>query len=123
MKLAVLFALSLAPLVQAGSPEYFVPAHRVSGIGVARDDLSDDLLSVRTDLMIQSQTFGILRDPLAVPGAKRITSPKLQSLFREASRRSGWPVSLIEAISYLESWGEAKAESPAGPKGIMQDRK
>jgi len=120
MKLAVLFFLSLAPLGQAGSPDYFVPAHRVSGIGVARDDLSDDLLSVRTDLMIQSQTFGILRDPLAVAGAKRITSPKLQSLFREASRRSGWPVSLIEAISYLESWGEAKAESPAGPKGIMQ---
>lgn len=120
MKLAVLFFLSLAPLGQAGSPDYFVPAHRVSGIGAARDDLSEDLLSVRTDLMIQSQTFGILRDPLAVPGAKRITSPKLQALFREASRRSGWPVSLIEAISYLESWGEARAESPAGPKGIMQ---
>ena len=30
------------------------------------------------------------------------------------------PASLIEAIAYLESWGDAKAESPAGPKGIMQ---
>ena len=120
MRLAVLFFLSLAPLGQAGSPDYFVPGHRVSGIGVARDDLSEDLLSIRTDLMIQSQTFGILRDPLAVPGAKRITSPKLQSIFREAAARSGWPVSLIEAIAYLESWGEAKAESPTGPRGIMQ---
>jgi len=120
MKLAVLFFLSLAPLGQAGSPEYFVPAHRVSGIGVARDDLSDDLLAVRTDLMIQSQTFAILRDPMAVAGAKRITSPKLRELFRAAAQRSGWPASLIEAIAYLESWGDPNAESPAGPRGIMQ---
>ncbi|HEY2018246.1 MAG TPA: transglycosylase SLT domain-containing protein [Bryobacteraceae bacterium] len=120
MKLAVLVFLSLAPLGQAGSPDYFVPAHRVSGIGVARDDISDDLLGVRTDLMIQSQTFSILRDPLSVAGAKRITSPKLQETFRQAAQRSGWPASLIEAIAYLESWGEAKAESPTGPKGIMQ---
>src|SRR5689334_4654016 len=108
MKFAVVFFLSLAPLGQAGSPEYFVPAHRVSGIGVARDDISDDLLAVRTDLMVQSQTFSILRDPLAVPGAKRITSPKLQAIFRTAAARSGLPVSLIEAIAYLESWGDAK---------------
>ena len=27
---------------------------------------------------------------------------------------------MIEAIAYLESWGDAKAESPAGPRGIMQ---
>src|SRR4051812_18063697 len=105
MKLAVLFFLSLAPLGQAGSPNYFVPAHRVSGIGVARDDLSDDLLAVRTDLMIQSQTFGILRDPMSVAGAKRVTSPKLQSIIRAAAARSGWPASLLEAIVYLESWG------------------
>lgn len=120
MKFALLFLLSLAPLGQAGSPDYFVPAHRVSGIGVARDDLSDDLLEVRTDLMIQSQTFAILRDPMAVAGAKRITTPKLQEVFRTAALRSGWPKSLIEAIAYLESWGDSKAESPAGPRGIMQ---
>ena len=121
MKFAVLFFLSLALLGQAGSPAYFVPSHRVSGIGVARDDLSDDLLEVRTNRMILSQTFSIMREPLAVPGAKRITtSAKLQSLFRAAGQRNGLPASLIEAIAYLESWGEAKAESPSGPRGIMQ---
>jgi hypothetical protein len=120
MRFAVLFLLSLAPLGQAGSPDYFIPAHRVSGIGVARDDISEDLLAVRTDLMIQSQTFGIMREALAVPGARRITSPKLQALFQTASRQSGVPVSLIEAIAYVESWGDAKAESPSGPRGIMQ---
>ncbi len=120
MRLAILFFLSLAPLGQAGSPDYFVPAHRVSGIGVARDDISEDLLDVRTDLMVQSQTFAIMRDPLAVPGARRITSPRLQSVIQSAAQQSGWPASLIEAIAYLESWGDPKAESPAGPRGIMQ---
>ena len=121
MKLAVLFFVSLASLGQAGSPDYFVPSHRVSGIGVDRDDISEELLDVRTDLMIQSQTFGIMREALAMAGAKRITTnPKLQTLFQSAARQSGLPVTLIEAVSYLESWGDAKAESPAGPKGIMQ---
>jgi hypothetical protein len=121
MKFIALLLLSLALPGQAGSPDYFVPSHRVAGIGVARDDVSSELLEVRTDLMIQSQTFGIMREPLAIPGAKRITTnPKLQSIFRAAAIRSGLPASLIEAIAYLESWGDARAESPSGPKGIMQ---
>src|SRR5205085_3102816 len=74
-----------------------------------------------TDLMVQSQTFSIMREPQAVAGARRITTTaKLQSLFRDAQRQTGVPASTIEAIAYLESWGDAKAESPAGPKGIMQ---
>lgn len=118
---AVFFLLSLAPLGQAGSPEYFVPVHRIAGIGVARDDLSEALLADRTDLMIQSQTFAIMREAQALPGARRITSSaKLQALFRSASAESGLPASLIEAIAYLESWGDPKAESPSGPRGIMQ---
>lgn len=118
---ALFFLLSLAPLGQAGSPEYFIPAHRVSGIGVARDDLSAELLAVRTDLMIQSQTFAILREQQALAGARRITTnSRLQSIFRSAASQSGLPASLIEAIAYLESWGDPKAESPSGPRGIMQ---
>jgi hypothetical protein len=121
MKLALLFVLALAPSGRSASPEYFVPAHRVSGIGIARDDVSQDLLDVRTDHMVQSQTFSIMREAQALPGARRITAnSKLQALFRTASERSGIPASLIEAISYLESWGDPKAESPAGPRGIMQ---
>src|SRR5881227_3736562 len=114
MRFAALIVLSLASLGQAGSADYFVPAHRVSGIGVARDDISDELLEVRTDLMVQSQTFGIMREAQAVAGARRITSTaKLQSLFRDAEKRTGVPASLIEAIAYLESWGDPRAESPS----------
>jgi soluble lytic murein transglycosylase-like protein len=121
MRIAVLLLFGLAFPVRAGSPEYFTPLHRISGIGIDRDDLSQDLLDVRTDLMIQSQTFIIMREAQAVAGARRVTSdPALQAAFREAAARSGLSATLIEAIAYLESWGDAKAESPAGPKGIMQ---
>jgi hypothetical protein len=114
-------ALVFAPAGKASGPDYFEPHHRVSGIGIERDDISKDLLDIRTERMIESQTFSIMRDPQAIPGAKRITgNAKLQALFRAAGARSGLPPSLIEAISYLESWGDPKAESPSGPKGIMQ---
>jgi len=70
--------------------------------------------------MIQSQTFVIMREPQATAGAQRITGPRLTPIFRRAATSSGLPASLISAIAYLESWGDARAESPAGPKGIMQ---
>ena len=121
MKIAVLLLLAVAPATLPASSEYFAPAHRVSGIGAGRDDISAELLATRTGLMVDSQTFSILRDPRAVPGAKRITTDrKLQPIFRSAARQSGLPATLIEAIAYLESWGDARAVSPSGPKGIMQ---
>jgi Transglycosylase SLT domain len=120
MRLRFLLLLGLVPL-EGAAPGYFVPEHRLPGIGIERDDLSDEILALRTDLMIQSQTFAIMRDPEALPGARRITGDRrLQSLFHQASERSGLPEQLLEAIAYLESWGDAKAESPAGPRGIMQ---
>src|SRR5579872_1006768 len=121
MRIASLLFLILVPLGQADSPGYFTPSHRVSGIGVARDDISDDLLEVRTDLMVQSQTFSIMREPQALEGARRVTTnARLQAAFRAAALFSGLPTTLIEAIAYLESWGDPKAESPAGPRGVMQ---
>lgn len=70
--------------------------------------------------MVQSQTFAIMRDPHATAGVERVTGPKLTKVFRAASDSSGIPASLISAIAYLESWGDSQAQSPAGPKGIMQ---
>src|ERR1051326_8777637 len=115
-----LIVISFFSLWHAAAADYFAPSHRVSGIGISRDDLSSGDLQARTDLMIQSKTFAIMRDPQAIPGAKNITNPKLQSLFRAAEKRSGVPASLLEAMAYLESWGDAQAGSPTGPKGIMQ---
>jgi hypothetical protein len=115
----LLFALALSG--QPVSPGYFAPSRLVPGIGAGRNALSEEALAARTELMVQSQTFGIMRDPMAVEGARRITADsKLQSIFRAAAERSGFPAPTIEAIAYLESWGDANAESPSGPKGIMQ---
>jgi hypothetical protein len=120
MKLKVVLLFGLVSWGQAGSPEYFFPSHRISGVGVERDDLSAEVLQERTSLMIQSQTFGIMREQEAIAGARRVTEPKLQAIVRAAAASSGFPAATIEAIIYLESWGDPKAESPAGPKGIMQ---
>jgi Transglycosylase SLT domain len=78
------------------------------------------VLDQRTQRMIQSQTFAIMREPQATAGAQRITSPRLERIFQSAAASSGLPASLISAIAYLESWGDPRAVSPAGPKGIMQ---
>jgi hypothetical protein len=123
MRMDLLFYLLTATLSQSVTvgPERFTPVHRVSGIGVGRDDLSPELIEARTALMIDSQTFSIMREAESLPGARRIThDPKLQALFQSAAASSGLPVTLIEAIAYLESWGDAKAQSIAGPRGIMQ---
>jgi hypothetical protein len=121
LAIALPFALGQFSLITTGGTSgYFTPAHRLSGIGVDREQISDELLARRTELMMESQTFSIMRDPQSLAGAKRITSPKLQQIFKAASERSGIPASLISAVAYLESWGDPKAESPAGPKGIMQ---
>jgi hypothetical protein len=121
MRFPYVFLLALIPLVQAGGPDCFTPTNRVSGIGISRADISDDLLDIRTERMIESQTFSIMREAQALPGAKRVTgNAKLQALFRSASAASGIPASVIEAICYLESWGDPKAQSITGPRGIMQ---
>jgi hypothetical protein len=78
------------------------------------------VLDRRTELMIDSQTFAILRDPRSLAGAERINGSKLQKIFRKAEKDTGVPASMLAAVAYLESWGVPNAESPAGPKGIMQ---
>jgi Transglycosylase SLT domain len=121
MTAVISLLLALLMTSYAATPDRFAPSHRVSGVGISRDDMSQDLLLTRTDLMIQSQTFTIMREAQALAGAKRVTKdPKLQALFQSAAASSGMPASILEAIAYLESWGDAKAESPAGPRGIMQ---
>jgi len=115
--------VALSTAVPAWSTEpaaYFTPIHRLPGIGIARQDLTDETLALRTEAMIQSQTFGIMREPLAAQGAERVHGSGLERLFRDAERASGFPASVLQAMAYVESWGVARAASPAGPRGIMQ---
>ena len=117
---ALAVALTAAPPASPAEPEYFVPSHRLPGIGIDRQALTGETLARRTEAMIQSQTFGIMREPMAAQGAERIYSSGLQRLFRDAERKSGFPASVLQAMAYLESWGVWNAESPAGPRGILQ---
>ena len=112
--------LGLALHARPLEPDYFVPSHRLPGIGAGRRELTEETLARRIEAMIQAQTFSIMREPQAMPGARRIYAPGLQRLFRDAGRRSGFPVSVLQAIAYLESWGNSRAESPTGPRGVMQ---
>lgn len=124
MKVASSFVSILAIAAPAfsgfGDSRYFTPQHTLAGIGVGRAEASELVLAARTQRMVESQTFGILRDPRSLAGAERITSPRLWRIFQNASAQTGLPAETIAAVAYLESWGEARAESPAGPKGIMQ---
>ena len=114
----MLAAAAIDPAFAA--PEYFTPKHRLSGLGVDRSEITPDVLDARTDRMIDSETFAILREPQALAGAERITGARLTRIFERAAASSGIPASLISAVAYLESWGDSNAQSPAGPKGIMQ---
>ncbi len=119
--LAAASANSLAPVWPFGGGErMFIPSHRLNGIGAGRRELDDAQIATRTELMIQAQTFAILRDPRALAGAQRIMSPRMQKLFQDAERKTGTPASLVSAVAYLESWGESSAQSPTGPRGVMQ---
>jgi hypothetical protein len=113
-------ALSVAGQFSTGRADAFAPSHRLSGIGVDRQNMSDEMLEERVRRMIDSQTFTILRDPHSLAGAQRVTGAKLDRLFRDAERNTGVPARLLSAICYVESWGDPMAESPTGPRGIMQ---
>ena len=71
MRLPNAFLLAFFPLVNAAGADHFTPTDRVSGIGISRDDVSDELLNVRMERMIESQTFSIMRDPQALPVGQR----------------------------------------------------
>lgn len=110
----------VAATLFAAAVDYFTPRHQLAGIGAGRADITPDIVDARTTRMIQSQTFTIMRNPQAVAGAEKITGPRLAPIFRRAADQSGWPASLISAVAFLESWGDAQATSPAGPRGLMQ---
>lgn len=115
-----LIGIALVAALASADRTEFTPVHRLTGIGVARAEISDELLAARTRLMVESQTFAILRDPRVAVGVQRIQNPKLEKIFQQAERSSGWPATVLTAIAFLESFGDPAAQSPTGPKGIMQ---
>ncbi len=127
MKKLLVCALAVLQLHSLSREDYFTPKHRLTAIGASRPDLDALTLAARTgranDGGAETFTTTFSRDPPpphALAGAQRIASPHLQQIFRQASAQTGFPASTLAAIAYLESFGDPLAESPAGPKGIMQ---
>src|SRR4051812_30257816 len=100
---ALLACALMLPAPAATREDYFTPKHRLTAIGASRPELDSLSLAARTARMIEAETFTILREPQALEGIRRITAPRLQQLFRQASAQSGFPASTLAAIAYLES--------------------
>src|SRR5690242_8657436 len=77
-------AFGLATMGWSSDSDFFAPTHRLAGVGVDRVDMSSLTLEMRTQRMIDSETFAIMREPEALAGAVRVSSPKLQKLFKNA---------------------------------------
>src|ERR1700733_5965589 len=115
---ALVCALAVLPLRSSSREDYFTPKHRLSAIGASRPELDAITLAARTARMIEAETFTILRDPHALAGARRITSPHMQQLFKQASLQSGFPASTLAAVAHLESFCDPFAERPRGPHSL-----
>ena len=92
--------------------DHFVPANILSGIGVSREEMSDALLARRTELMIQSQTFSILRDPQALANA---AGRALSVLTRSACSRG---TARAQAMSQNRSCLPPERDRVARPRSL-----
>lgn len=74
----------------------------------------------REKRITDTRRFWIMREDGAVKGAERINQTDYQKYITDAANMYGVNRGDIEAIHYLESFGEQKAKSPTGPKGPGQ---
>src|SRR5579862_4583619 len=81
-------------------PDAFIPTHKLPGLGLSRQQMTEQVLETRVQEMVEAQTFAIMRDPRATVGAQRILNPQLQKIFLDAERKSGVPAPLLSAIAY-----------------------
>ena len=89
LSLAVAAPLAFAQFSGWFKKDVFAPANRLSGIGADREKISEAVLTKRTQLMIDSQTFAIMRDPEALTGAQRITGPDSRRFSTTRAARAG----------------------------------
>ena len=93
LALFVCIQLLSAQLGWLTKKDYFVPATSLSGIGLARADISDTILARRTEFMIDAQTFSIMREAQALHRHAMKNAPSsgpawlLIPVFTEDSRR------------------------------------
>ncbi len=89
-------------------------------LGFERTVSTAEQLAWRAERIIETRTFWIMREGGAVKGAERINQKDYQSYIDAAAKQYGVLPTDIEAIHFLESFGDSSAKSPTGPKGSGQ---
>lgn len=89
-------------------------------LGALRYQASDVQRAWRVKRIIETRMFWIMREGDAVGGAARINQPDYQKYIDAAAKMYDVSRSDIEAIHYLESFGNTEAKSPTGPIGPGQ---
>jgi hypothetical protein len=93
---------------------------RIPGLGKDRENLTDELLKIRYEAMLESQEFSLLRRADAERAPARIFDPAIAAIILKASSDHAVPASLIRAVGFVESYGKHDAVSPTGPVGWGQ---
>jgi soluble lytic murein transglycosylase-like protein len=110
-------------LVMVLSPASVLWANSVTdikGLGNERDNLTPELIKLRSELLETNLNFYLLRFPAAVQAPSRIFEPKLWAAIERTAQANDLDPMLLAGMIFIESYGDPLAKSPTGPAGIAQ---
>jgi hypothetical protein len=92
----------------------------LKGLGKDREQLTPELIAMRSDLLETNLDFYLLRFPAAVQAPSQIFEPKLWAVIERAAQANSLDPMLLAGMIFIESYGDPLAKSPTGPAGIAQ---
>jgi hypothetical protein len=92
----------------------------LKGLGKDREQLTPELIAMRSDLLETNLDFYLLRFPAAVQAPSQIFEPKLWAVIERAAQANNLDPMLLAGMIFIESYGDPLAKSPTGPAGIAQ---
>ena len=115
-KLLILAIVMLAGIVALHASSF----DRIVGVGKDREKLTPQLLEARMRLLQDAQEFWLLRHPKAEGAPARCM--KYWPLFESGSTSVTPRIDpfLLASVAFVESYCEADAQSPTGPRGLGQ---
>ena len=116
----VLVSISQAPAVFAAEPSTAAEVNDFRGLGKDRENLSPELIALRSERLEKTQEFYLLRFPQAATAPSRIFAPAIWNSIRAAAERYDLDPMVLAGMIFIESYGDPMAKSPTGPAGIAQ---
>lgn len=96
------------------------PFERLEGIGKDRENLTPQMIHIKSQALQKASEFWLLRMPDAKDAPARIFDPQIWNIIENSGRKYGVDPYYIAAIGFVESYGRADAVSPTGPRGWGQ---